>query len=204
MDVNGNGEVTLQGVLPSLVFLHTPHKKQDKLTVPLTEWMVFLKKTKFKKGPSKWEKWIESFLSTLSTNLKKPGESPQKEDAPKQEEHLACPLDERRRKVAIECFEKLDADHSGALCKSEFKVILAQLNPEITEEQAAKSFKKAKVQGDEMDLNGFFRWAHKMFGKADDTSFDASLSLLSNASLAAVEEDDEEELSELKPEIAKR
>ena len=151
-----------------------------------------------------WKALQDQVKHRSPPHAKKPGQSPQKEDAPKQEEHLACPLDERRRKVAIECFEKLDADHSGALCKSEFKVILAQLNPEITEEQAAKSFKKAKVQGDEMDLNGFFRWAHKMFGKADDASFDASLSLLSNASLAAVEEDDEEELSELKPEIAKR
>jgi len=35
--------------------------------------MLFLQRMKKKKGEGKWEKWIEAFLTTLSTNLKKGG-----------------------------------------------------------------------------------------------------------------------------------
>ena len=48
-------------------------EKMDKNSdgeVTLDEWIVFLKRTKKKKGPKKWEKWITGFLTTLSTNLK--------------------------------------------------------------------------------------------------------------------------------------
>ena len=76
-------------------------------------------------------------------HAKKPGQSPQKEDAPKQEEHLACPLDERR-KVAIECFEKLMLI-TDVSCKSEFRY-LGPVESRDHRGAMAKSFKKAKCR----------------------------------------------------------
>ena len=92
-----------------------------------------------------------------------------------------CPLNERRQKVARECFIKLDEDTSGALSKSEFKIILAHLNPGITDEQVEKTFKKAKIKGDEMDVQGFYKWAHKMFSKMDDLGFDEAMSMMAKS-----------------------
>jgi len=141
-------------------------------------------------------------------HAKKPGKSPKKEiDEPaKKEKAPTKGLDERRKQVARECFQNLDEDNSGALSKSEFFVIMAQLNPDITEEQCDKSFKKAKVRGDEIDLEGFLRWVYKMFGKADDPTFDASLSLLGNIVVDLSEQfiAEIEDLPELRGDIARQ
>ena len=72
----------------------------------------------------------------------------------------------------------LDADNSGGLSKPEFMAILSKINPGIDEKGVDKTFKKAKVEGDKMDINGFFRWADKMFGKADDATFDGVMGML--------------------------
>jgi len=89
---------------------------------------------------------------------------------------VPCPLPERREKIARETFTKLDKDGGGSLSKDEFFVILQKINPGVTMDGVAKAFKKAKVD-DAMDLAGFYRWADKMFGKADDDTFDGVMEM---------------------------
>jgi ankyrin repeat protein len=91
-------------------------------------------------------------------------------------ESVPCPLDARREAVARSTFGKLDKDGGGSLNREEFFVILQKINPDVTMDGVAKAFKKAKVV-DAMDLGGFFRWADKMFGKADDDTFDGVMKM---------------------------
>lgn len=75
-----------------------------------------------------------------------------------------CPLPERREKIAREVFAKLDKDGNGALSKEEFMVLASSLDPGITMEGVDKAFKRARIEN-EMDLQGFFKWASKMYRK---------------------------------------
>ena len=65
----------------------------------------------------------------------------------------------------------------SALGKAEFTKLLQKLNPGITEDGVNKTLKKAKVKGDTMDIHGFFRWMDKMFGKADQETFDGLMTM---------------------------
>ena len=88
-------------------------------------------------------------------------------------------MDSRRQEKADATFKKLDKDGSGLLSKEEFRTILSNISPTPVEaSDVDKAFKKAKIEGDEMDIHGFYRWADKKLGKVDDGTFDGVMSML--------------------------
>jgi hypothetical protein len=53
-----------------------------------------------------------------------------------------------------------------------WQVILGQLHSGIDKKTVEKMFKKAKIKkGQDMDLDGFFRWCHKIFEKGTFATF---------------------------------
>ena len=97
-----------------------------------------------------------------------------------------------REELARDCFAKLDADGTRALSKQEFRVLLASIQAEVTEEDVDKAFKKAKAVGDEMDIDGFCLWAGKKFKKLDDEGYKQAMGLLGGVKLEPDENDEEE------------
>ena len=56
-----------------------------------------------------------------------------------------------------EVFDNLDVNQNGTLSKEEFLDILEKITPGVTISNVDKQFKKAKIDGEEMDVEGFFR-----------------------------------------------
>jgi len=74
--------------------------------------------------------------------------------------------------------------------------MLARINPGVTDDDVEKAYKKAKVTGDTMDVDGFSTWIQKKFGKLDDATFDGLMMALAAPNASNGKEGEKEQLNQ--------